>query len=277
MGAAGDTSFPRPFYDQWSRRKRSAAHAVWRWHSALAAVARKPPEEAATSAAVVWEEEQARAEAGTPLRTIPDDVCRDAYAACEAFDLDRSWLAAQVGATREQAGSPVRFKTEADLKQFVGRWAVPHGRLLAGLADITLASRLEYVDELARGFFYLARLLRLPDDLARDRLFLSKEALRRKSVSVEQLRTGPPDEAVQALLWKEGVRIRDALAQGRPLIGHLSLRRRFALKRFWIGALVLLDELDRRDYDLWTRPLDFSLLRRMQVYLQILFGRSASR
>jgi phytoene synthase len=171
----------------------------------------------------------------------------------------------------------VRFATEAALKQFVGRWAVPHARLLAGLADVTRAGRLEHVDELARGFFYLARLVRLPADLGQDRLFLSQEALRRKEVSVEQLRAGTVDEAVRALLWKESIRIRDALAQGRPLIGHLSLRHRFALKRFWVGALALLDELDRREYDLWSRPLDLSLGRRVQVYLQTLLGRSVSR
>jgi phytoene synthase len=277
MSSVGDTELPRPFYDQWSRRKRPAAHALWRWHAALAAVARTPPDEHAAASTSFWEKEQSRAEAGDPLRVLPDKVCRDAYAACEDFDLDRSGLALQVGATREQHGSPVRFATEAALKQFVGRWAVPHGRLLAGLAGITRSSPLTYVDELARGFFYLARLVRLPANLEQDRLFLSQEALRRKEVSIEQLRAGTVDEAVQALLWKETVRIRDALAQGRPMIGHLSLRHRFALKRIWVGALALLDELDRRDYDLWSRPLDLSLWRRAQVYLQTLLGRSVSR
>jgi phytoene synthase len=276
MGNVGAVELPRPFYDQWSRRKRPAAHALWQWHAALAAAARTPPDEHAAVSTSFWEEEQSRAEAGDPLRVLPDEVCRDAYAACEDFGLDRSGLAVQVGTTREQIGT-VRFATETALKQFVGRWAVPHARLLAGLAGITRSSQLEYVDELARGFFYLARLVRLPSDLERGRLFLSREALRRKEVSIEQLRAGTVDEAVQGLLWKESIRIRDALAQGRPMIGHLSLRHRFALKRFWVGALVLLDELDRRDYDLWSRPLTLSPWRRIQVYLHTLLGRSVSR
>lgn len=226
--------------------------------------------------ASVFEEDRARAEAGDPLQLISDAVCRDAYAACATHGLDRSLLAVQVQAAHEYVGT-VRFETESALKAFVGRWAVPHARLLTRLADVTLSALLDYVDELARGFFYLARLVRLPADLEADRLFLSQEALRRKEVSIEQLRAGSPDEAVRALLWKESVRIRDALAQGRPLIGHLSLRHRFALKRFWIGALVLLDELDRHEYDLWRRPLDLSLVRRAQVYLQTFLGRAASR
>jgi phytoene synthase len=82
---------------------------------------------------------------------------------------------------------------------------------------------------------------------------------------------------VQGLLWRESVRVRDALAQGRPLIANLSLRHRFALKRFWVGALELLKELDRRDYDLWSEPLTLSFFRRVQVYVQTLLGRSVSR
>jgi phytoene synthase len=159
----------------------------------------------------------------------------------------------------------------------VGRWAVPHGRLLAGLAGIEMSIHLSYVDELARGFFHLARLLRLPRDLEQHRLFLPLEMLERRDVTVDHLRAGRVDEAVQGLLWKESVRVRDALAQGRPLIPNLSLRHRFALKRFWVGALELLNDLERRDYDLWDDPPSLSLFRRVQVYLQTVLGRSVSR
>lgn len=270
---------PRPFYDQWSRARRPAAHALWAWHSALST-----PQPAGgtvgdngTEAALdaFFEEEQARAEAGEPLRVLREAVWRRAYAACEDYNLDRTLLGHQVRAARVLCG-PTRFETREALEQFVGHWAVPHGRLLAGLADVDLAVRLNYADELARGFFYLARLLRLPRDLQDGRLFLPVEPLRQKGVSIEQLRTGALDEDVRALLWKESVRVRDALAQGRPLIAGLSLRHRFALKRFWIGALELLDELERRDFDLWSGPLRLSFVRRCQVYLQTLLGRSLS-
>jgi phytoene synthase len=185
-------------------------------------------------------------------------------------------LAAQVGAARRLYGK-TRFETSAALKDFVGRWAMPHGRLLAGLAGIDLSVRLRHADELARAFFHLGRLLTLPEDVRRGQLFIPLAALEQRGVTVEQLRTGAVDDAVQGLLWKESVRIRDALAQGRPLIPNLSLRHRFALKRFWVGALELLKELERRDYDLWSAPMELSLFRRVQVYLQTLLGRSVSQ
>lgn len=266
--------FPRPFYDQWSRRRRSAAHALWHWHSALATPASDVIENGDRDA--FFDAERDRAGAGESLRLLSESVCREAYAACEEHDLDRSLLAAQVDAARLLVGE-TRFETPAGLRRFVGRWVLPHGRLLAGLAGVELSIHMGYVDELARGFFHLGRLVTLPHDVRDGRLFIPLETLRQRGVTVEQLKLGEVDEDVEGLLWKESVRVRDALAQGRPLVSNLSLRHRFALKRFWIGALELLDEMERRDYDLWSRPLTLSFFRRVQVYLQTVLGRSVSR
>jgi phytoene synthase len=43
-----------------------------------------------------------------------------------------------------------------------------------------------------------------------------------------------------------------------------------------VGALELLKELERRDFDLWSEPLDLSFFRRVQVYVQTVLGRSVS-
>jgi len=276
MSTEASPDFPRPFYDQWSGRLRPAAHALWAWHTALTDPQPLGSNGTVESVDAFFEEERRRAEAAEPMRLLREAVWRDAYEACEDNDLDRSLLGAQVTAARVLYGE-TRFETSSALKDFVGLWAVPHGRLLAGLADITMSVRLRYVDELARGFFHLGRLLTLPHDVREGRLFIPVEDIRQRGVTVEQLQRGDLDDSVQNLLWKESVRIRDALAQGRPLIANLSLRRRFALKRFWVGALELLKELERRDYDLWSEPLGLSFFRRVQVYLQTFLGRSGSR
>jgi phytoene synthase len=270
------TTLPRPFYDQWSRSRRPAAHALWAWHSALTDP--QPPGANGTddSVAAFFEEERERAEAGNPLRLVREEVSTRAYEVCDEYDLNRALLGAQVGAARVLYGT-TRFETGAELKRFVGRWAAAHGRLLAGVAGIELSIHLQYADELARGFFHLARLISLPQDVKQGRLFIPLDHLEQRDVTVDQLRSGTVEEDVRGLLWKESVRIRDALAQGRPLIANLSFRHRFALKRFWIGALELLKELERREFDLWSRPLDLSFARRVQVYVQTLLGRSMSR
>lgn len=279
MSSDASPALPRLFYDDgpldfvWPRWQRSAARALWHWHSALTDPDLEGVDDA-TSA--VFEREQERVEAGEPVRIVPSAVWQEAYSACADHGLDRKWLGRQVRAARAFHGS-TRFETPEGLETFVQRWAVSHGRLLAQLAGVDLAVRLDHAEELARGFFYLARLLRLPADLAEDRLFLSLKTIRERDVYIEQLRSGPPDENVQGVLWREGVRVRDALAQGRPLMGALSLRHRFFLKRAWVGAVELLDVLERRDYDLWNRPPTLTVGRRLCVYLRLLFGRSGAR
>lgn len=280
MPTEATLSLPRPFSGDellgrlvWTRRQRPAARALWRWHTALAAPALEAVD---GDPAAVLDKEQARAEAGEPMRIVPEPVWRGAYSACEDNALDRRELARQVKAAHAFQGT-TRFETTDDLKPFVRRWAVSHGRLLAQLAGVTLGIQFDYVDEWARGFFYLARLLRLPSDIAGDRLFFPRETLRERTVTVEQLHTGPPEPNVQRLLWRESVRVRDAFAQGRPLMAALSLRQRFFLKRAWMGAVELLDALDRRDYDLWGKRPTLSTGRRIRVYLRTLFGRSGSR
>lgn len=260
---------PRPFYDEWSRRRRPAARALWHWHAALAA----PTVPADASVDPFFDEERARAEAGEPLRAVPEETWSPAYEACQQFSLNFDWLGAQVEAARVLCGS-TRFETADELDTFVRLWAVPHARLLAHLADVTNSVQIGWVDELARGFFLVAHLVALPADLDRDRLFVPMEELRQYDVSVDRLRTGPATEAVQRLLWKQSVRVRDALQRGRSLAQDLSVRQRYALWWYWYGAVALIDELERRDFDLWSEPIELSRVRRFEVYLHVIFGRT---
>lgn len=259
---------PQPFYDEWSRRQRSAAQALWHWHSALV----EPLVPAHASVDPFFDEERARAEDGAPLRVMEEETWSAAYEACAAHGLNRDLLGAQVDAARLLHG-PTRFETPKRLETFVRLWALPHARLLANLAGLTNSVQIGWVDELARGFFHFARLVSLPKDLARDRLFIPLDELRQVDVTVEQLREGRVDENVRRLLWKQSVRVRDALAQGRSLVYDLGFRQRYALRRYWLGALAMLKEIERREYDLWSEPISLSLFRRTQVYLQMVFSR----
>jgi phytoene synthase len=220
-----------------------------------------------------FDEERVRTEAGDPLRVVPKDVWTNAYEACEAHGLESEYLGAQVDAARLLHGT-TRFETADRLDTFVRLWAVPHARLLAHLASLTNSVQISWVDELATGFFHLAHLLRLPADLQDDALFVPLEELRQYDVSVDQLRSGPATENVQRLLWTQTVRVRDALQRGRPLAKDLWARQRYPLLRYWHGALAYIEELDRRDFDLWSAPITLSRFRRIEVYLHVLFGRS---
>lgn len=270
------SELPRPFYNDWSRQLKRDGQALWAWHLGLLEVQSIGPNGTHEAYEGTFEEDQERALHGEPIRLLREPVWRAAYRACEAHELSRKLLADQIGAAKALLG-PVRFDDQQSLETFVRRWAVSHTRLLAGLADAAHTWQLRPVDELARGFFFVGRLITLPDDLERDQLFIPLDDLEQTGVTVEQLRAGAVDEGMRRLLWKQSIRARDALAQGQSLIRDLSFRYRYALKRWWHGALETLNVIERRDFDVWSGPPALSLFRRVQVHLQALFGKAAGR
>lgn len=266
---------PQPFDETvWPRALRPAAQALWHWHLSLS----EPMKgwEAGADVRAFFEEEYTRAEAGQPVRVVPASVAEAAYAACRTHTLPLAVLAEQVKAAARFT-EPIRFVTYADLHAFVQQRAGSHARLLARMAGHKGSWQLPAIDELARAFFLVGRLIYLPDDLARDRLFIPLDEMQNAGVTEEQLRAGTVDEALKRLFWKQTVRIRDAFAHGQNLAKDLSGWQRRAFKRWWLGGLYVLAEIERRDYDVWSKPIVLSGLKRMQVQLQALVGKTSFR
>lgn len=265
-------TLPRPLCGgrAWSAGRRDASEALWAWQTVLFAGrhAGHPPGS--------FEEAARRVEAGEPLTLVPDDVRSAAYRACGEHDLPLALLAQQVrGAARVQP--PVRFAEQGERRDMLEALVVPHGRLLANLAGARLRMQQALIDALTLGFFYTGRLVELPRDVAADRLFLPTDMLDQYDVSLGQLRRGDVNENVRRMLWKETVRARDLLARGRALLDELPWRLRYGMKRWWLGALEMLNEIEAREYDVWNQPPHLSRLHRAQVELQAFFGRAGKR
>lgn len=271
---------PRPFYTSpWPRQKREAAHALWHWHSGLTTP--QAPRLDGQDLTAYFEAEKEKAAAAEPLKVLPEGVWRAAYAACDEHDLPLALLAQQVGAARRLKQEQLRFETTRRLGTFLRRWALPHGLLLAKLAGAGHSWQERSLFELVRGFFMTGRLLHVPRDVRAGHLFLPEDDLDQYGVSAETLRDGPadgqpPSEAVQRLLWKQTVRARDALAQGQQALAK-ELPRRYGrgLRQYWLGALDVLHQIERRDYNVWhSKPVRVTWWRRARIYLQSFLGRA---
>ena len=271
---------PRPFYRlPWWGMEREAAQALWHWHAALTTPA--APRLDGEDLTAYFEAEKASAAAAEPLKVIPEFVWRGAYEACETHDLPLALLARQVGAARRFERERIRFPDASALDAFLRHWVLPHGLLLANLAGAGHSWQERPVFELARGFFLTGRLLRLPRDLRADRLFFPRADLEQYGVPIRTLREGPdedqaPREDVQRLLWKLSVRARDALAQGQEALGReLPRRHAWGLRCYWLGALSMLSQLEKRNYDVWKAPVTgLAWWRRANVYVQAVLGRT---
>ncbi len=272
---SGAETLPIPFYaDGWPRGKRPYAAALWDFHRQL--VHAETPALDGSDLTAYFESERDRALEGKPLRSLPEETTSEVYDAVRTFHLPSDLLAKQVAAARTFR-DPVRFADSRAVGAFIEAWAQAHGRILAHLAGVTGSWQLRYVDELATAFFWVGRLVTLKDDLERDWLFIPDSDLQLAGVSIEDLRRGVVTEGVRQLLWKQTIRAKDAFAQGEPLVLDLPRRYARAVKRWWIGGLEVVNEIVRRDYDVWSDPITLSRFYRVQVRLQANFGRTTFR
>ena len=275
MDEPGPHALPLPFFDAgWTSAQRSAAHALWRWHLHL----RDGPIPGSTDAERqdLMQAEHDRVLAGERTTVLSEDVTEAAFEAAAEHNLTRDYLAQQLlGAARWHG--MFRVGDWMELRSFLDGWAIPHARLLAQLGGVRLQSQFRQVDELARGFFLIGALVRLPELVREDTLWVPRAALEKDDVRVEQLRTGAMNKALETLMWRQVIRARDALAQGQPLVYDLNRRQRSAFKRYWLGGVEVLQEIERRGYDVWSAPVSLTWRHRLQVEYQARFGRTTFR
>lgn len=256
----------------WPVALRPAAEALWQWHLHLAHL----EVDVDNQEARFFDEEEERAKAAHPLRILPPDVCTAAYETCRIYNLSLITLAQQVRAA-SWFTAPIRFQTRSEVDVFMEQWAFSHAQLLGGLVELTGSWQRPLVEETARAFFLLGYILNLPQDLVKDRIYIPLDELAQAGVTVEQLQAGEVNEAVRRLLWKQTVRIRDAFAQAQGLVHELPRRQARVFKKWWLGGLEVVHEIERRKYDLWTNPIRLTALQRFRVRLQALVGRTSFR
>lgn len=267
-----DTSLLPFYHSGWSPKQKEAAHALWMWYLHFATHASQKTDRSEPFIS----EERTRAEAAQPLQSIPVSVSQATYFACEQHNLPLSLLADQVEAAGILHASG-RFDTYGPLRQYVLKSASAHARLLGRLAGFRGSWQFRYVDELGRAFFHVRCLMLLPEDLNHGRLFIPLDELDQLGISVDQLKEGALDESVRKLLWRQEVRARDAFAQALPLVHDIFGIKKLLFKQWWMGGLEMLNEIARREYDVWKRPLALSPFQRFQVRFQALFGRTTFR
>ncbi len=270
MGKA-DGSLPLPFLDRpWKGEARRSAEALWAWHLALA-------EGVSGAREAGWmERAEARVQSRQTVPGLPDAVCHDAYEAVARHNLPVDLLAEQLRGAQRMAG-PLTFASSADLVAFSSEWAAPHGRLLAGLAAATYSWQLSAIDSLSLGFLLISRLVNLQEDLKKERVFIPLSDLEAAGVNVETLARGPANAAVKRLIWKQVIRARDSLASGLSLTADVAPPVGRAIRYYWFGGLEVLHEIERRGFDLWSRPLSISAFQRMQVTIQARFSRATGK
>jgi phytoene synthase len=248
-------NLPIPFCDDWPRATRADAQALWAYYRAG------------------WQV--------LGGARVPTDVASDALAACERHELDAALLARQTEAF-EQCARPIRFETAADLRGFTDATAGAHAKLLAGLAGLRRSDHERPVRELARALFYTSRLAVMADDVREGRIFIPVEDLAQQGLGASDVMSGAAGsqenrDALRKVLWKQGVRARDAFSHAHRLDAELSRGLRRAFRKAWFGSLEVLAIASKRGERLLEAPVSVSAYHRAQVMLLARFGRTTFR
>ena len=264
---------PLPFGPQvWPRNLRPAAHALWDFHRALYA----PHVPAKADLKKYFNSESEKAHAVEPLCVVTASVTQAAYQACQTHRLPFSLLSSQIQAAACLA-TPARFESAEELLDFIQQFAGAHARLLQHLAGQGGAWREQAVNDFARALFLTSRLCLLQEDQGRQHVFIPVQELEQAGISIQELHSGIASDTMRRLLWKQVVRIRDAYASSHSLSTDLMGWSRRVFKRCWLGGLYLVAAIERRDYDVWSKPFVLRWPQRIELFLQILFGKNTFR
>lgn len=186
--------------------------------------------------------------------------------------LPRAELGALIEANRlDQRVS--RYETFADLRASCALSADPVGRLVLRVFGAATPERIALSDDVCTGLQIAEHCQDVAEDLARGRVYLPQEDLRRFGVSDDDLRGGPGRVAaphVRDLIAYECGRARVLLRAGVPLTRSLDGRARFAVAAFTAGGEAALGAIAARGHDVLAGPPKASRARRAAALVRVL-------
>jgi phytoene synthase len=187
----------------------------------------------------------------------------------EEYQVPRAYLEAVLDGV-EMDLEPVVYATFAELRLYCYRVASAVGLACIHIWGFRGEECKQYAED-AGVAFQLTNILRdLGEDAARGRVYLPGEDLERFGYDVERLKRGERDEAYRALMRYEVARARQFYETAWPLLPRLAPGGRavfLLMARTYRG---LLDEIERRDYDVFSGRVRVSRWRKALLALRVL-------
>jgi squalene synthase HpnC len=157
-----------------------------------------------------------------------------------------------------------RYETFDDLRAYCVLSADPVGQLVLAALGLATPTRVELSDRICTALQLAEHWQDVAEDLARGRVYLPQEDLRRFGVTDEDLRSDHAGPAVKTLMAFEVARARDLLTQGAPLVRLVPGRAKLAIAGFVAGGRAALHAIAAADFDVLPgapKPTKQRLLR----------------
>src|SRR5262249_48070474 len=143
----------------------------------------------------------------------------------------------------------------------------PVGHLVLYVFDSATPDRMSLADRICTGLQLVEHLQDVGEDLARGRVYLPQEDMRRFCCDDGDLGRRPTSEQVRALVAFEATRGRGLRLEGAPLARRLPWRAGLAVTGFVSGGLAALGAIERAGYDVLGQPPRATRTRRAAALL----------
>jgi squalene synthase HpnC len=166
-----------------------------------------------------------------------------------------------------------RYETFDDLRAYCVLSADPVGHLVLAALCLATPGRLELSDRVCTALQLAEHWQDVAEDLARGRIYLPQEDLRRFGVTDDDLRAAHAGPAVKTLMAFEVARARDLLGRGAPLVRLVPGRPKLAIAGFVAGGRAALHAIAAADFDVLAGAPKASKQRLMREALGVLVNR----
>lgn len=189
--------------------------------------------------------------------------------AVSRYSIPAEYLAAVIDGV-EMDLEPVAYNTFAELRLYCYRVASAVGLSCIHIWGFYGAAARQYAEDAGLAF-QLTNILRdLGEDAARGRVYLPREDLDRFGYSADRLARGERDESFRALMRFEVDRARQYYDAAWPLVPRLTPAGRAVFLLMARTYRSLLDEIERRDYDVFSARIRVSRWRKLMLALGVL-------
>ncbi|MGW4033938.1 squalene synthase HpnC [Streptomyces sp. NPDC004838] len=147
-----------------------------------------------------------------------------------------------------------RYETYGELAAYCELSANPVGQLVLQVTGTATPERLRRSDAVCTALQIIEHLQDVTEDLARDRIYLPAEDMRRFHVTEADLSAPTAGASVRALIAFQAERARLLLDEGTPLVGSVHGRLRLLLAGFVGGGRAALAAITAAGHDVLPGP-----------------------
>jgi squalene synthase HpnC len=200
-------------------------------------------------AALDWvESEVGRALAGPGTPGLHPLVAA-AVRSVQALGADPAPLGDLIAANRQDQ-TVARYRTFEDLLAYCRLSANPVGRLVLAAFSAFTPDRQRWSDSICTGLQLAEHWQDVAEDAATGRVYIPTDDLDQFDVTISDLSAPPPaGHRLRGLMAFEVARARRILDDGRPLVGSLTGRFRWAAAGFVAGGCAALDGIGAQGFD----------------------------